>query len=63
MEQAAVDQEEQARRNRQAMPEFARWLGEWRGVFGPVRVLYAREGDVEVGKRFEDRLVNGRLPC
>ena len=54
---------DRAAKNRAAMPAFGALLDEWRAVFGPVRVLYAREGDVEVGKRFEDRLINGRLPC
>ena len=55
--------QDDASRNRAAMPAFVALLAPWRATFEPVRVLYARDGDVEMGKRFEDRLVNGRLPC
>lgn len=48
--------------NRAAMPQFAAVVDEFTRVFGPARVLWAREGDVEVGVRVEDRLVDGRWP-
>lgn len=63
MEQQMVDQEAQARRNREQMPQFSSWLATWRTRFGDVRVLHAREGGREAGVRFEDRLVDGRVPC
>ena len=41
-------------RNREAMPQTAAIVDEFRRVFGPgVRVLWAREGELEVGKRAE----------
>jgi len=43
------ERQQQAQRNRELMPLFAAWLDETRAVFGPVRVIWAREGDVMVG--------------
>lgn len=57
------DRQERAKGNRASMPQFSGWLDALRATFGPGdRVLYAREGDVELGVRFEDRLVDGRWP-
>ncbi len=33
------------------MPQVSKFIDEVRAVFGEVKVLYAREGDYEVGKR------------
>ena len=57
-----MDRKDEAARNRAAMPQFAAWLDELRRVFGPVRVLWAREGGVEVGRRPEVRADAGRRP-
>ncbi len=46
-------QQEAARRNRERMPEIARLVDRLRSMFGPVAVRYAREGEVEVGRRVE----------
>lgn len=43
--------EEAARRNRERMPKTAEEVDRWRAVFGPVKVLWAQEGVVEVGRR------------
>lgn len=40
-----------ARRNRELMPLTAAIVDEYRKWFGPVKVRWAREGDIEVGKR------------
>lgn len=49
--------------NRERMPRFAAWLDGVRAVFGHgVKVYYARDGESEAGRRFDDRLVNGRVP-
>lgn len=40
------------KRNRERMPEVTRFVDEVRRLFGDdVKVLYAREGDYEVGKK------------
>lgn len=58
-----LERQEQARANQAAMPRFAAWLVTWRARFGPgVRVLWARDGEVEVGVPHERRLVEGRVP-
>lgn len=58
-----MDRQEQAKRNRDRTPAFVAWLGELRAVFGEGEsVFYVREGDVELGRRFDDRLVDGRWP-
>ena len=38
-------------RNRERMPQVAAWVDGLREVFGPVTVLYAQEGGVELGER------------
>lgn len=59
-----MSRDKQAARNRALMPEFSAVVDEFRRVFGTgVRVLYAKEGGVEVGMRVEDRLVDGRWPA
>ena len=59
----AVDRQDEARGNRERMPRFVAWLDGMRAVFGPdVKVYYARDGEREAGRRFDDRLVNGRVP-
>ena len=41
-------------RNRDAMPQTAAIVDEFRGVFGRgVRVRWAREGELEVGRRVD----------
>ena len=56
------DRQEKAKGNRERMPQFSAWLDRVRAAFGPgERVLYAREGGLEAGVRFEDRLVDGRV--
>lgn len=56
------DRQERAKGNRASMPRFVVWLDGVVSVFGSCRVLYARDGEVEAGVRFEDRLVDGRWP-
>lgn len=55
-----MDRAEQARRNRARMPETARVIDEFRGVFGPMtRTVYAEEGGHVVGrKRPPERCMN-----
>lgn len=43
------EREEQARRNRERLPRFAAWLATIRAFDPEARVLWAREGEVEVG--------------
>lgn len=43
--------EAQRKQNRERMPEVTAFVDKVRAVFGEVKVLYAREGDCEVGKR------------
>lgn len=58
------DRQEAARGNRERMPQFVAWLDGMRAVFGPgVKVYYARDGEREAGRRFDDRLVKGRMPA
>jgi hypothetical protein len=46
------DREERMRRNRELMPETAKVVDAFRAAFGPGVVLtYAKEGDLELGKR------------
>lgn len=45
-----MSRDEEAAANRAAMPETARIVDAFRAAFGPgVIVLYAKEGEVEVG--------------
>lgn len=46
---AEVDVERERMRNRARMPEFARVVDELRLVFGPVKVVWARENGYTVG--------------
>lgn len=47
-----MSREEEAKRNRERMPETAALVDAWRAVFGPgLRLLWARENGIEVGKR------------
>ena len=41
--------EERRARNRERMPETAREVDGWQRVFGKVTVLYAKEGEHEIG--------------
>lgn len=42
---------QQAQQNRERLPRFTVWLDAMRAAFGPgVRVVWAQEGDVLVGK-------------
>lgn len=43
--------EAQRKKNRERMPEVTAFVDEVRAVFGEVKILYAREGDYEVGSR------------
>ena len=43
-------------RNRERMPQVSKFIDEVRAVFGEVKVLYAREGDYEVGVSDYDRI-------
>lgn len=51
-----IDRNEQARRNRERMPLTAALIDAFRERFGAVRVVWAKEGEVEVGKRSADSL-------
>lgn len=56
MNEPEIDREEQARRNRELMPDTAAEVDTWRSVFGAgVRLLYAKEGDCQVGKPADAR--------
>lgn len=44
------DLERERAANRAAMPETARFLDELRAVFGPVRVVWASENGLVVGR-------------
>jgi hypothetical protein len=41
--------------NRDAMPGIAEIVDTLRGVFGPVKVIYAEEGGTKRGRPFEER--------
>lgn len=49
-----MDRAEQARRNREGMPETAETIDEFRRVFGAMtRVVWAEEGERTVGRQRE----------
>lgn len=60
----ADSREEQAKRNREQFPFAYARLQELQAVFGPdVKISYARQGDLEVGKPLDmtdPRWVSGR---
>lgn len=58
------DRQRKASDNRARMPAFSAWLSSWQATFGPCRVYYARDAEagVEAGRRFDDQLVDGRVP-
>jgi hypothetical protein len=43
------EREEQAQRNRERLPRFTAWLATVRAWDPKARVLWAREGEIEVG--------------
>ena len=45
------DREQKAQRNRERMPGVAAIVDELSAAFGSVKVLWAKEGDIEVGKQ------------
>ncbi len=45
------DREQKAQRNRERMPGVAGIVDQFTSAFGSVKVLWAKEGDIEVGKQ------------
>lgn len=50
--------------NRADFPFVPEWKACLEAAFGPVKVLHARNGDKEIGERFEARCKReGLVPC
>lgn len=53
-----------AEQNRRDFPFVEPWKAALEAAFGPVKVMHARNGDKEIGERFEDRCRReGHVPC